>query len=422
MVALRRARAARTLYALAVGDASGAPRVDGRLLRAAARHKVSTAVLRTLERAGLADRVDDAARALSEWFAERGATYEAELRALEAARPVRAVMVFRGPAIARWYPAGTPRQSGDLDLAVSTGDLWALHRWLVARGWNDVGMIAVRARSDPPDTLAYAFTLAREDLASAPQIDLMAELAAGGWCGCLALQPMLDRAREMGGREAAVRHPGLVDCIVAVLFDMCERRLVVRDAVDLEMLVGRALDDGGLDVREVVDAAVSQGLALQLWRVVHLHRAVCPEPGAGRWPPLLERLRPWVRAGRMLSAAAWLGSAAGHVLERQGWRRAALDARLAAVDRLRSTAVGGSALSALSSPTSAAIACDRWTRMLQLCTHEGGVVQVRRRERGPAFLDTPAGTFVATRSTTFTERFVRSAQRTAAQLFDHPCE
>ena len=399
------------LFALAAGDPDAVLRVAGldagsavRLARRAHAEKVAASALHHLQRLP-AD--SPFGRALRETLAEdagRHVVYERELAALAEADVVErgAVMLLKGWAIGRWY-GGTPRQSRDMDLVVARErDLWALYRWLQRRGWVTMPIAHVRRRRDAPGDWAFYFGLVRAgDVTDrGPQIDLICGSTLLGWRSAFDLGPIVARARSTSHRSApgGILLPVLRDTVLALLVEVSDRSLVVRDALDLSMLLASMGDEPGLDLAALVEHVAAHKLAGQFRRLIEFHRRIAPN----RLPPdvirFIDEAPPERVAARVLRRGVVIGSAAGQVAEAEGVLPALRETSTA----LRELVVSHPGMGWLAPRLALGLAAvgrrRTWFHLLHLFDREGAPAGWVAGPRGAAILVAPWSVFVAGRA------------------------
>lgn len=315
--------------------------------------------------------------------------------ATESGLPAGSTMLLKGRSLRRWYEPGAPRSCFDVDLSVPEPDhLWRLAEWLLGQGYELLGLGG--AHVDPRDAQdwcpIFAFSRSHRDLPLELAVELHGPLMTKGLHGFIDLRPIADRAEA--GADRFYQAPVAADCLLLLLVEVSERPLIVRDAVDFDVLL-RATERAGLEpaLRESIEA---QGLRAQFVRLCRF------------WSLLSERKPP-------AAVAEWLGSWRGRTW---WWRLASGDLALTRgisplleaeglVAALRCVATNlsdqgtlGRVCSKLlrNRPTTIAGPPDprRWFLILHLGPEPRGPTRIAQNARGHAMLRSPIGLFLAT--------------------------
>lgn len=226
-----------------------------------------------------------------------------ELAALAASGyvPPQSVMIPKGIAMARWYSGGLPRLSGDIDLTTAREEhYWSLLRWLVARGYRPWSMGAAYPVIPAQERWHYIFVYGR----ALPELE--PPLLVEAMCSATSItprlffdqRPMMERARsrqEQRGSDgdAFFLMPTREDHMLTLLVETSERPLLVRDAVDLGMLIGpgagRALE---LDWEAVWPRLEEERLVIPFLRLVAFYQSLA---GARLPRPISATARRWAQ-------------------------------------------------------------------------------------------------------------------------------
>lgn len=348
----------------------------------------------------------------------------------------QSILILKGRALQRWYPTNLPsRQSFDMDFVIEDEEqFWQVGQWLINRGYETPTMGA--AYPDRAGQKNWHFILSYEKKipeakpdasTSRAVIEMLQGVTSLSLRHFFDLRPLITRARHATKQSPSPKehitpfflYPTREDCLLAILVEISERKLEVRDAVDFYMLMGMNKGDVPLPLnwRAASRTIEEEFLMIQFLRLASYYMFV----SGNSLPQEIEQTyRQWRRQSiswKYVARSPELSLIVFYYAHHFRWTYALKEVFL----NFWESALDSSLLEKLPFRQSRALNYDQvdylqtLARLLYLTAEQRGPRQWLRGRGGELFLCTPIGTFLATRSVSFTSNFLEDMHSQLAE-------
>jgi hypothetical protein len=251
---------------------------------------------------------------------ERHSEYDAALVCLakSISQHARHVVIVKGRALQRWYPRGVIRESRDVDIVAEADEhYWSICSAMRVQGWELFPMAA--AALDRRGHLRMLTEWSKPSGTSVEPIKMdvaLRMIPIGRWA-VLEYEVVPDQVELSHGFV----YPGSLVSLIVLLAEVCERRIILRDLVDFDIVL-RRLDADSIKDSDIVRAVGQCGLCVVFDRLFRSYRAVESDVARPRLASLVSEVLnrhlswrlmassrigahwPWIREGANLWAEA----------------------------------------------------------------------------------------------------------------------